>query len=229
MSNISATDKRFIGQIFGRWTTIKFSHYTKIKTTGAKGPSYFLCRCVCGNEKVVCRNALLNGQSTSCGCKLIEFNKSRVKHGLSKHALYKVWGSMKQRCYNKNNESYLDYGARGIRVCNEWKDDFIEFYNWAIKNGWNDKLTIERKNFNKNYTPSNCLFIPLIEQPNNTRNNVFIKMNGERLNISQWAKKLNISKYILYDRRRLGWDDIKILTTPQLIIKNKIKKQTTNA
>ena len=103
MSNTPATDNKFIGQRFGKWVTIKFSHYSIIKTTGAKGPAYFICRCDCGKKKIVCRIALVNGQSTSCGCRLIEFNKSRIKHGMSKHPLYKVWSAMKQRCYNKNS------------------------------------------------------------------------------------------------------------------------------
>lgn len=221
MPKILATDPEFIGQRFGKWITVEFSHYSIIKTTGAKGSSYFLCRCDCGKEKVVCRTALLNGQSTSCGCRLIEFNKKRSTHGMSKHPLYKCWVGMRQRCYNKNNDSYKDYGDRGIKVCKQWNDSFIKFYKWAIKSGWEVGLTIERKNFNKNYTPANCTFIHLSEQPNNTRNNVFIEMNGEKQTISEWAKKLNINRNIIYDRIRLGWEAHKALTTPQLVFRKK--------
>lgn len=208
-----ATGDNFIGQRFGRWVTTKFSHYSIIKTTGAKGASYFHCRCDCGNEKIVCIIALIANQSKSCGCLLREQNIARTKHGLYQHKLMKVWGSIKQRCNNSKNKAYENYGGRGIKMCKQWENSFICFYNWSIKNGWNENLSIDRIKVNKGYYPSNCRYITMNEQKHNTRRNVFLTMNGERLTISQWSDKTNINVHTIFGRIKRGWDTKKVLTT----------------
>ena len=80
-------------------------------------------------------------------------------HYLCNHELYTKWGCMKQRCYRKKNDNYKYYGGKGIKICDEWKNDFLNFFEWSIKNGWNTKLEIDRIDSNKNYCPDNCRFI----------------------------------------------------------------------
>lgn len=123
-----------------------------------------------------------------------------TKHGLSKHPLYETWKRMKTRCYNKNCADYKDYGGRGIAVCDSWKDDFVEFMYWALKHGWQKGLSIERKNYDKGYSPENCTWIPCRDQAKNRRTVRLITYNGETHNISEWAKITGIPRRTLLMR-----------------------------
>ena len=108
----------------------------------------------------------------------------RNKHGKSNTRLYGVWCGMKDRCYNKNSQGYHHYGGRGIVVCDEWKDDFMSFYNWALENGYDEtaprgQYTIERKDNDGPYSPENCRWATIQEQERNKRNNVFVQVGDE--------------------------------------------------
>ena len=116
-----------------------------------------------------------------------------MKHGLYKTKLYRVWHSMKCRCYNKNNEKYPRYGLRGIEVCDDWKNDFAKFYNWAKANGYAEGLSIDRINNDGNYEPSNCRWVTILQNSNNTSKNVFATYNKETHTLSDWARKIKIS------------------------------------
>lgn len=120
---------------------------------------------------------------------------------------------MKERCNNPKNKQYKYYGAKGVKVCYEW-NDFEVFYNWACKSGYKDGLTIDRKDVNGNYEPSNCRWITQQEQANNTTRNRNIEYNGKIQNITQWAKELDIDRNTLYARFRNGWSVEKAFTTP---------------
>ena len=135
-------------------------------------------------------------------------------HGMSKTRIYGIWHGIKARCYYPKNAGYSHYGGRGINVCDEWKNNFQAFYDWAMANGYNDNLSIDRIDVNGNYEPSNCRWLTIKEQQNNKTNNVIIEFNGEKLNLSQWAKKLNIPVHTLICRRNLGWDDERVLSEP---------------
>jgi len=107
---------------------------------------------------------------------------------------------MKNRCYLESNIAYKNYGGRGIKVCDEWLDSFISFYNWAINNGYRNDLTIDRINNNENYYPKNCKWSTYVEQSNNRRDTVYIELDGETKNISEWSKITGISHSIIWQR-----------------------------
>ena len=135
----------------------------------------------------------------------------KFKHGKYGTRLYRTYASMKRRCYNKNVKDYKNYGGRGVRVCDEWTQDFMNFYNWAINNGYNDNLTIDRINVNGNYEPNNCRWITMKQQENNRRNNVNLTYNGITKTITQWGQSLNIPRSTIFNRYYNGWTTEDIL------------------
>ena len=149
------------GRKFGRLTVVK--RVEKPKGSESK-EAFWLCQCDCGNTKIIAGYYLRSGTSKSCGCYNIDNLKSRKgikyggKHGMYTERVYKIYHAMKARCFNPNNKFYNNYGGRGITVCDEWlgEDGFNNFYNWAMKNGYTDDLTIDRIDVNGNYEPSNC-------------------------------------------------------------------------
>lgn len=174
----------------------KFGKLTVICRKGSndKGNAMWKCICDCGNVVVVNSNHLRSGNTCSCGCTRGE------KHGLTNTRIYRIWQAMKNRCYNQNVVHFGDYGGRGITVCEEWKNSFSAFYDWAISNGYSDELTIDRIDFNGNYEPSNCRWVNMKMQNNNTRHNRTITKNGETHSVSEWAEIIGIKPATLYAR-----------------------------
>lgn len=180
-------------------------------------PGYYICRCDCGNIRTIKTYNLTSGSTKSCGCyhkKMIAIQSTI--HGLSKHPLYKTWHNMRSRCKNPNASKYKLYGGKGIKVCKEWDENFVSFYNWAINNKWEKGLSIERLDSNKNYEPNNCIWADYKIQNNNTIQNHKLTFNGKTMNINQWAEYLNISKKMLSERIRRGWNIERALTTPNI-------------
>ena len=114
----------------------------------------------------------------------------KIKHGQSKTRIYRIYQSMKQRCYNINSDNYKNYGGRGIIICKAWRDNFEIFYNWAIITGYKNDLTIDRINNDKNYTPSNCRWVNRKQQCNNFRRNRNITAFGETKTMKQWSEDI---------------------------------------
>lgn len=126
-----------------------------------------------------------------------EMGKFEMKHGLSKHPLYGTWKRMKTRCYNSKCKDYKDYGGRGITICDLWREDFVEFLYWALKNGWEKGLSLERIDCDKGYCPENCKWISLSEQSKNRRTNHLITYNGETHTIAEWSRIKGIARKTL--------------------------------
>ena len=114
----------------------------------------------------------------------------------------KTLNGMRARCYNQHNNRYKNYGARGIKVCSGWmgKEGILNFYNWAINNGYKEGLTIDRINNDGNYEPNNCRWITPKEQSNNRTTNRFIVYNGKTHTIAEWSRILNINYALLQSR-----------------------------
>jgi len=155
------------GDRFGRLKIINEVDSMQRRRDGRRA---FLCRCDCGQEKIISVKLLFNGQTKSCGCLKIELTAERRKtHGMSRTRLHRIWCQMLQRCRNINDSSYSNYGGRGITVCKEWQDDFVVFHTWAMSNGYKDNLSIDRIDGNGNYEPSNCRWASKSYQTQNTR------------------------------------------------------------
>lgn len=123
-----------------------------------------LYKCECGNIIEVLTESVISGKTKSCGCfKFERIREASTTHGLSKSKIFKLWKSIRNRCYNKNSPKYRNYGGRGIKVCYEWNSNFIKFNEWCLEHGWRDGLQIDRIDNNGDYEPSNCHFITNVE------------------------------------------------------------------
>ena len=167
--------------------------------------SYWKCQCDCGNIVKCYYGNLVKGTTTSCGCLRSYYaQRTRNCHGESTSRLYDEWARMRNRCYNKNSRDYQRYGGRGIKICEEWST-YWPFREWAVSNGYEDDLSLDRIEVNGDYSPQNCRWITMKEQASNKRNNVFIEYRGERKNIAQWARELGLLKETINWRVKAGW------------------------
>ena len=157
-----------IGQRFGRYIVLERSRVDKSRA------QHWLCKCECGAMKQPTTSALIKGESQSCGClhKEIVSYSSKLRmttHGLSNHPIHRLWFHIKDRCYNSNHKSYINYGGRGIRMCAQWLADFQNFYDWAINHNYQKGLQINRINNDGDYEPNNCEFTTSKVNNNNRR------------------------------------------------------------
>lgn len=202
--------KRLENQKFGRLTVIKEVGRTK------SGSTTWLCKCECGCDKVVSSSSLLHGKTQSCGCIKREQNiEMFFTHGETHSPLHKLWAGLKNRCYNKNARKYANYGGRGIKVCAEWKTNYLAFKNWCLANGYEPGLTLERLDVNGDYSPSNCIFATQKVQQNNRTNNHRITYEGDTKTLSQWAEYLGMPYKMLEHRINRGWSVADAFTIPK--------------
>ena len=202
------------GQKFGKLKVLELHHrertYKKGKKNGFR--NYYLCQCECGGTKIVRSDGLTSGDTSSCGC--IKTVPVHTTHNLSNHRLYYIWKNIKSRCTNRNNKRYKDYGNRGILICNEWINNFSNFYNWAMANNYKDSLTIDRIDNNGNYEPSNCRWVTMKANCNNKRNNHLVTYNGKTNTLMEWSEVLKMPYSTLKRRLQRGWSVDKSFTTP---------------
>lgn len=142
-------------------------------------------------------------------------NNVNYKHGLENHRLHSVWSDMLGRCRSVTHKAYKDYGARGITVCKEWREDFMSFFMWAMKEGYRKGLSLDRIDNNKGYSPNNCRWVTMKEQSNNRRSNHLLTFNGRTQTMQQWADETGINYWTIRDRlARCHWSVEKTLTQP---------------
>lgn len=188
------------------------------------GVARWECKCDCGNVVIVRGGNLKNGAVKSCGCLRHDIGARTKTHGMSKTRLYQTWANMKERCCCKNNPAYGTYGGRGIMICDDWNNSFEAFAKWALSNGYQDDLTIERIDYNKGYTPENCKWISKSDQANNRRSNVKITFNNETHNLSEWCKMYGKNYYLVYNRiHKNKWDFERAILEPVHIEKRNRK------
>ena len=182
------------GQRFGRLVVID-------RATEMPGVWWY-CICDCGKRKKIRSSQLRYGSVKSCGCLRDEMRAehNKPRHGDTGTRLYSIWRGMKKRCYQPTSAGYKNYGGRGITVCDEWISSYESFRDWALANGYTDELTLDRKDSNGNYNPSNCRFASYIDQENNRRNCHYIEMNGVKLTVAQWARITNTPPSTLKNR-----------------------------
>ena len=187
--------KMTIGETYGKLTVIeRIGRMNNMATNHI----YYKVKCICGNEEETRGSLLRNGKKKMC-LDCYRKNSKRYKHGLAgKNRIYKIWTHMKGRCLNKTDSEYFRYGGRGISICKEWEKDFMNFYNWAITNGYEENLTIDRINNNGNYEPDNCRWTDMKTQSNNRRSNRMITIGDETHNLTEWTKKLNKTRAYVY-------------------------------
>ena len=146
-------------------------------------------------------------------------NKNHFIHGKRKTRLYTIWSQMKNRCFNHNDPHSDRYFDRGIIVCDEWKNDFKAFYDWAMSNGYKDNLTIDRIDNDGNYEPSNCRWATVKEQNQNKRNVILLTYQGKTQSAGAWGKELGIGKDTVRQRFHKGWSTEECLFGKKVIEK----------
>lgn len=202
--------KNILGKRFGRLTVVSFFKIIK-------NQAYWTCLCDCGKTKNIKSANLSIGSTSSCGCLIKDvISDIHFKHGesgKSKTVEYETWKSIKARCYNIKNEHYIDYGGRGITMCDEWINSFDVFLADMGRRP-SPKHSIDRIENDKGYYKENCRWATRKEQSNNRRNNVFLTFNNQTLSINEWAKKTNIKRMTISARIKHGWTLEKALTTP---------------
>lgn len=201
------------------WRGMKFNQLTVmgfelVEKKGKKRWNW-ICRCDCGELRSITPSRVLTGHNVSCGCHkreaLSEWNKTaKLKHGGSvgkcKTRLYHIWMGMRARCSNPNLHDYPNYGGRGIKVCEEWKNSFEAFRDWANNNGYADKLSLDRIDVNGDYCPSNCKWATMVEQQRNRQSTERYEYLGKMRTLAEISEMTGINYNTLFNRiKYYGW------------------------
>lgn len=195
----------------------KFGNLLVVKKSYSKNNKvYWECLCDCGKTTFCTTSNLRCNKIKSCGClKTLYITQRNIKHNQRNTKLYDIWKAIKQRCLNSNHKSYHNYGGRGIKIFKDWQNNYNSFYEWSMKNGYKEGLTIDRIDVNGNYEPSNCRWTTRLIQCNNTRYNRFITINNETKTLAEWCRFYKISYNLVKQREtKYKWDIIKAITTP---------------
>lgn len=210
---MSVTDR--VGEVYGRLTVISRGP-NHVEPSGATRATW-VCKCECGGTITTVGKSLARGLTRSCGCLLRE---KPIKHGKSYDKIYRQWTAMKQRCGNVNHDHYADYGARGITICDKWRESFEAFYA-DMGNPPHSEMTLERIDNDKGYQPGNVRWATRLEQASNRRTNIegnytgvsVVGFNGKSLTLADWSKQTGISLENLRSRLNRDWSVERSLTT----------------
>ena len=201
--------KNLVGEKVGKITVIEYAG------PDDHGRALWKCKCECGTvfvrQSSTIVKSIKNNLKSHCGC-----SPSLKTHGLSQSnkKLFWVWAAMIQRCHNEKNKDFYAYGARGIAVCDQWRHTFEHFCIWALSNGYDETLTIDRKDNNGNYDESNCRFVPLIVQMNNQRKTRKFEWRGVIYSLSELSEISGFKRNTLRQRLLINnWDIDKAMTT----------------
>lgn len=211
-----------------RWISKRIGNLTILSQEGNK----FKCRCDCGRITYPIRATVLDGTVKTCGDPDCEYHKELLRAGVKTHGksgtrLYGVWSGMKRRCYVKSCEGYPNYGGRGITICDEWRDNFENFYEWAMKSGYDENAarydcTIDRIDNDGPYAPWNCRWADAKVQranqrphkPHTKRMTIFWDIDGETKSGVEWCKQYGVSMpFAMYRIKTLGMTPYEALTT----------------
>lgn len=214
------------GDVYGGITLTGKSYMAKRKPKSTE--RFMECICECGKIWFARFGSIKRGETTSCGCrKIAKFVEGNTNHGLAtisnRHPLYNLWASVIQRCYYKKHASFHNYGAMGVTVCEEWKKDFKPFYDWAIENGWQRGLDLDKDKLYKQkfgtdgkiYCPEYCCFVTRKENSRYKRTNHLIEAYGEIKCIAEWSEDIRckVSPHTLYTRISRSWDFEKAISS----------------
>lgn len=196
------------GRKYGRLRVVGFSHMDK------RSKTYWHCLCDCGERRVVVSSSLKTGNTKACGCLSRELSGKRLADALYKHGecqtrLYKTYIRMKDRCSAFGKRRGKHYADKGVEVCSEWKKDFMNFREWALNNGYDDKLSIDRIDPFGNYEPDNCRWANSVTQGRNKRASTYIEYMGMTLHLKEWSEYFGLDYHTLYQR----WRDRKDVAT----------------
>lgn len=193
------------------------SRYGKLKIISdagfVDGRRRVIVLCDCGKEKNIDFHSIKYGKTIACGC--VNVSK-KTKHGLSSHSLRRVWTAIKSRCYNINDKSYINYGGRGVVVCENWKLYFKLFHDWCLSNGWEKGMDVDKDIKSKGpgmiYSPEYCSIVKRKANLRDKRSSRVIFHNGESKCLSEWCEAINISRRTVEDRLKKGWSIDRALT-----------------
>lgn len=202
------------GSRYGRLFVVKPAGVARYKTGMAV---YFLCKCDCGEERIIQRSNLERGNISKCKCEKV--GEPTIYRGAWVSPLYKRWRHMISRCEDPKSKSFNDYGARGITVCERWRvgdgqSTGFELFEADMGFPPNGFDMIDRIDNSRGYSPDNCRWASRQQQNSNKRSNKLVCIDGQTKTVAQWAKIYNIDPFTVYARIRNGWDSIEAVTTP---------------
>lgn len=204
-----------VGQQFSELTVIKFDQ--ELSTN--KKENYWICKCNCGNEEFfsVSGHKLRSGKKQRCQlCTNKKISESQKQHGMKYTKIYSLWNSMKQRCDYPKTNGYDNYGGRGIKVCEDWKNSFVEFYEWSLNHGYIEGLSIDRIDNYGNYEPNNCRWVTNKEQMRNMRNTIYVIYKGTEYVLLDLLEEIGrVEEYDkIRSRIKRGWSIEESLVIP---------------
>lgn len=198
-------------EVFGSWTVLD-----------KPGRRKWLCRCVCGTERLVVAVDLRNGKSTNCGCiRYVRFREAgrlaKVKHGLEGSSEYRIWTDMRRRCHDPRRPDFKNYGARGVTVCDQWRFGFgsltgFEVFYRDMGPRPSKAHTLDRVDNAAPYCAQNCRWSTRIQQERNKRTSRVIEVGGETMTVTEAAERHGLPAATVFTRLRLGWSPEEALT-----------------